>query len=107
MSQAPDFDSIKQINPYGEEYWSARTLMPLLGYGKQWQNFMGVIQKATTACVESSNIVENHFTSVSKMVSIGSGAQRSQDDYNLSRFACYLIAMNGDPRKEEIATAQV
>lgn len=107
MSQTPDFDSIKQVNPYGEDYWSARDLMPLLGYGKKWQNFESVIKKAMTACVESGNIIEYHFTDASKMVSIGSGAQRPQNDYNLSRFACYLVAMNGDPRKEEIAAAQV
>jgi DNA-damage-inducible protein D len=104
---SPDFDAIKQTNVYGMEYWSARDLMPLLGYGKKWQNFEGVIKKAMIACEESGNIVANHFTGVSKMVSIGSGAQRPQNDYHLSRFACYLIAMNGDPRKAEIAAAQV
>jgi len=107
MSQTPDFDSIKQTNPYGEDYWSARDLMPHLGYGKKWQNFESAIKRAMTACIESGNIVENHFTNTSKMVPIGSGAGRALEDYNLSRFACYLIAMNGDPRKQEVAAAQV
>jgi DNA-damage-inducible protein D len=107
VTQAPDFDSIKQINPYGVEYWSARDLMPLLGYGKKWQNFSDVIKKAMTACTETGNIAEDHFTGVSKMVLLGSGSQRSLADYHLSRFACYLIAQNGDPRKPEIAAAQV
>jgi DNA-damage-inducible protein D len=106
MSQTPDFDSIKQVTPYGEEYWSARALMPLLGYGKNWQNFTTAIDKAIISCRENGQIVEYHFNAVIKMVSIGSGAQRKQDDYNLSRLACYLIAMNGNPRKPEIAHAQ-
>jgi len=107
MTQTPDFDSIKQINPYGTEYWSGRDLMPLLGYGKKWQNFEEVIKKAMTACVETRNIVQDHFTNASKKVSLGSGSQRRVPDYLLSRFACYLIAQNGDPRKPEIAAAQV
>ena len=106
MSQTPDFDSIKQVNPYGEDYWSARALMPLLGYGKKWQNFTTAIDKAMTACVESGNRVERHFTDASKSSPMPHGGERELKDYNLSRFACYLIAMNGDPRKEEIAAAQ-
>lgn len=103
----PNFDAIKQVNPYGEEYWSARDLMPLLGYGRKWQNFVAALKRAMTTCRESGNVVENHFTNTSKMVTIGSDAQRQLEDYSLSRFACYLIAMNGDPRKPEIAAAQV
>lgn len=105
-SHTPDFDSNKQVNPYGEEYWSARELMPLLGYGKNWRNFTTAIEKAKISCQENGQIIENHFDAGIKMVSIGSGAQRQQDDYNLSRLACYLIAMNGNPRKPEIAHAQ-
>jgi DNA-damage-inducible protein D len=101
-----DFDSIKQLNPYGQEYWSARALMPLLGYGKNWQNFMTAIEKAMISCQENGQIVDYHFNASIKMVGIGSGAQREIDDYNLSRLACYLIAMNGNPRKPEIAAAQ-
>lgn len=106
-SQSPDFDSIKQVNPYGEDYWSARDLMPLLGYGKKWQNFTTAIEKAIVSCKESGNIVEYHFTDASKPIAGGKGAIQHVKDYNLSRFACYLVAMNGDPRKEEIAAAQV
>lgn len=106
MSQTPNFDSIKQVNPYGEEYWSARDLMPLLGYGKNWRNFTTAIEKAMISCTENGQIVQNHFDAGIKMVSIGSGAQRPEDDYNLTRLACYLIAMNGNPRKPEIAYAQ-
>src|SRR5690242_10469777 len=106
MSMSPDFESIKQHNIYSEEYWSARDLMPLLGYGQKWQNFSAVIEKAITACHGNGIPVDNHFTDASKMVSLGSGSQRKLKDYHLSRFACYLIAQNGDSRKLEIAAAQ-
>ena len=103
---APDFDSIKQINPYGIEYWSGRDLMPLLGYNK-WERFEGTIKRAMTACEQTGNLIENHFPAAGKMVKLGSGSERELKDYNLSRLACYLIAQNGDPRKPEIAAAQV
>ncbi|MFL5705733.1 MAG: DNA damage-inducible protein D [Ktedonobacteraceae bacterium] len=103
---SPDFDSIKHLNPYNVEYWRGRELMLLLGYGNKWQNFEAVINKAMVSCGQIGNIVEDHFTDASKMVGIGSKAQRQVKDYYLSRLACYLIAMNGDPRKPEIATAQ-
>jgi DNA-damage-inducible protein D len=106
MAEKPDFDSIKHTNIYGEEYWSARDLMPLLGYGNKWQNFEAVIKKAMTSCEETGNSIANHFTDASKMVKVGSGAGRQVKDYYLTRLACYLIAMNGDPRKPEIAAAQ-
>lgn len=99
------FESIKQINPYGSEYWSARDLMPLLGYDK-WQRAEDVIERARVACEIAGQEIENHFTGAGKMVVLGSGARREVKDYYLSRFACYLIAMNGDPRKLEIAQAQ-
>ncbi len=105
--QGPDFDSIRQTNVYDMEYWSARDLMPLLGYGKKWQNFEGAIKRAITSCEESGNIVSDHFTDASKMITTGKGAARPVKDYNLSRLACYLIAQNGDPRKPEIAAAQL
>lgn len=107
MNNQPDFNSIKQLNPYDQEYWSARDLMLLLGYGRKWQNFEAVIEKAMIACHETGNIVQNHFTDASKMVTVGSGAERKVKDYYLSRLACYIIAQNGDPRKPEIAAAQV
>lgn len=105
MSTSPNFDSIRQTNVYGEEYWSARDLMPLLGYDK-WERFDGAIKRAITACETNGIPAENHFPGAGKMVALGSGSQRELKDYHLSRFACYLIAMNGDPRKEEIAAAQ-
>ena len=100
------FDSIvQQIPNETTEFWYARDLMEKLGYTK-WQNFVEVIAKAKTACANSNVCVENHFANVSKMVSIGSGAERSVENIMLTRYACYLIAQNGDPRKEAIAFAQ-
>ncbi len=80
--------------------------MPLLGYGRKWQNFYTVLEKAITACHGNKISVDNHFTDAGKMASLGSGSQRKLKDYHLSRFACYLIAQNGDSRKPEIAAAQ-
>ena len=104
-----DFESIKKINEQGFEYWEARELMPVLGYEK-WQNSEQVIEKAIIACTKSGQIVEYHFTDVSKMIKIANNtakeANRKVKDYYLSRYACYLIAQNGDPRKQEIALAQ-
>ncbi len=105
-NKTPDFESIKQINPYGQEYWSARDLAPLLGY-IQWRNFEQAIKKAMIACKESGNVVEHHFADASKPITGGKGAVQNVKDYYLSRLACYLIAQNGDPRKPEIAAAQV
>lgn len=106
MNTVPDFDLIKQTNIYGEEYWSARELAPLLGYA-EWRNIETVaIKKAKIACEQASLTVSNHFVDANKMVTLGSGSQRELKDYHLSRFACYLVAQNGDPRKPEIAAAQ-
>jgi len=88
----------------GVEYWLARELQTLLGY-TQWRNFELVIEKAKIACEKAGQVVEDHFADVSKMVEIGSGTQRGVDDLALTRYACYLIAQNGDPRKESIAFA--
>lgn len=99
------FEDIKHIDGYGNEYWLARELMPALQYSN-WQNFEKTIQKATTACTKTKIKKEDHFIEVSKMVRIGSGACRKQTDYKLSRHACYLIAQNGDSRKQVIALAQ-
>ena len=99
------FESLKQNNEHGAEYWSARDLQPMLGYS-QWRRFEAAIQRATTSCETSGNNPANHFAGAGKMVDLGSGSQREVDDYHLSRFACYLIAQNGDPRKPEIAHAQ-
>ena len=99
------FESLKKLNQYGIEYWSARDLQACLGYSK-WHGFEPAIKKAMKSCMQSGNDPQNHFTSACKMVEIGSQTQREVNDYHLSRFACYLIAQNGDPRKPEIAFAQ-
>ena len=99
------FESLKQSNEHGAEFWSARDLQPLLGYS-QWRRFEQAVERAITSCETSGNNPENHFAGAGKMVDLGSGSQRQVDDYHLSRFACYLIAQNGDPRKPEIAQAQ-
>ncbi|KAA3636155.1 MAG: DNA damage-inducible protein D [Calditrichaeota bacterium] len=89
----------------GVEFWFARDLQQLLGYSK-WQNFSTVILKAINACIKSGQEKSDHFTGVSKMVDIGSNTKREIDDIILTRYACYLIAQNGDPNKVEIAFAQ-
>ncbi len=104
-SQSPDFESIKRASPYEAEYWSARDLSPLLGYTR-WENFEVAIRRGKTACEQVGQVVTDHFPDATKMVTLGSGAERQVKDYYLSRFACYLIAQNGDPRKPEIAAAQ-
>ncbi len=101
----PTFESLKKVNQFGVEYWSARDLQSCLGYTK-WQRFELAIKKAIESCKQSGNDPSNHFAGAGKMVEIGSQADRKIDDYHLSRFACYLIAQNGDPRKPEIAQAQ-
>ncbi|WP_165224671.1 DNA damage-inducible protein D [Aquisphaera insulae] len=99
------FEDLKQANEHGAEYWSARDIQPLFGYG-QWRRFENAIKKAQTSCEQSGNDRDHHFAGAGKMVELGSGSERQVPDYHLSRFACYLIAQNGDPRKPEIALAQ-
>ena len=99
------FESIKHVNEYGEEYWLARDLQLVLEYA-QWRRFSDAIERAKLACKNSGFAVEDHFADIGKMVDIGSGAERQIDDVMLSRYACYLIVMNGDPRKEVISIGQ-
>ena len=87
------------------ECWSARSLCSLLGY-TDWRNFLKAIDKAKESCVNAGEVVSDHFVGVNKMIPLGKGATRSIDDVLLTRYACYLIAQNGDPRKQEIAFAQ-
>ncbi|MDO9463705.1 MAG: DNA damage-inducible protein D [bacterium] len=89
----------------GVEYWMARDLQELLDY-TDWRNFLQVIEKAKTSCANFSQDTTDHFVDVNKMVKLGSGSERQIDDVMLTRYACYLIAQNGDPRKEQIAFAQ-
>ncbi len=99
------FEALKRTNEHDAEYWSARDLSPLLGYS-QWRRFEDAIRRAMTSCAESGNETGHHFAGAGKMIETGKGATREVDDYHLSRFACYLIAQNGDPRKPAIAQAQ-
>lgn len=99
------FESIKHTNADGQEYWLARELQAVLEY-TQWRRFSEVIERAKESCKNSGYSVEDHFANVGKMVAIGSGAERKVDDLMLSRYACYLIVQNGDPRKEVIAVGQ-
>lgn len=99
------FEAHAQQAENGVEYWLARDIQHLLGYA-EWRNFTAVITKAKTACEVSDRAIADHFVDVTKMVDLGSGSQREVDDIMLTRYACYLIAQNGDPRKQEIAFAQ-
>ena len=100
------FDAIVQAVPDSDvEFWYAREIMDALGYDR-WENFSKVIQKAAQACEGIGAEIDNHFRGVTKMVKIGSKAERPVEDIILTRYACYLIAQNGDPRKTEIAFAQ-
>ena len=97
------FENIKHINEYGQEFWYARELREVLNY-TQWRRFKETIDRAKEA--NNGIVVEDHFADASKMVILGSGANREVEDYMLTRYACYLIVMNGDSRKEVIALGQ-
>ena len=100
-----NFEEIKKIREDGTEYWNARELSEVLQY-KKWENFAKVIDRAKLACNNSGFEIQDHFPEVRKMVEIGSNTLRELLDYELSRYACYLIVQNGDPRKEVIALGQ-
>jgi DNA-damage-inducible protein D len=99
------FEDIKHINEYGDEYWNARELMPLLEYSK-WENFHKVIKNAMIACETSNYSVEDCFPKVRKSIISGKGRTSFIVDYKLSRYACYLIVQNADPKKESVALGQ-
>lgn len=99
------FEEIKKVDGNGVEYWEARELMPLLGY-KKWEKAEEVIGRAARACINSGEPVDNHFHQLVKMVDIGSNTVRKVREWKLDRYACYLVAQNGDSKKQEIALAQ-
>ena len=99
------FESIKHVGDDGNEYWYARELQKVLEY-TEWRKFVGVIKKAINSCKTSNYVASDHFVGTDKMINLGKGGQREVPDYKLSRYACYLIAQNGDSRKKVIALAQ-
>ena len=105
VPSSPSFESLKKYNQNDVEYWSARDLQPCLGYS-HWRDFKNAIKKAMESCKQSRNNSDHHFAGARKPIPGGKGSSQIVEDYHLSRFACYLIAQNGDPRKPEIAQAQ-
>lgn len=99
------FESIKHVREDGQEFWLARELQSVLEY-TEWRNFLKIIEKARVACSESQNVISEHFVDVNKSSPMPNGGTRLIEDVMLSRYACYLIVMNGDPRKEVIAVGQ-
>lgn len=105
MGPSKDFELIKKLDENGVEYWTARELLLVLGYSK-WQRFEEVINRAKQSCVNSRQFPQDHFTDAGKMVGIGSNTVRKVGDYKLDRYACYLVAQNGDPENPQIATVK-
>ncbi len=98
-------NALSHTTPKGMQYWMARNIMEVLDY-RDWRDFREVIERAKTACEMSGNFSANHFVPMPEMVEIGSGAKRQRENFALSKYACYLVAMNGNPSKPEIASAQ-
>ena len=105
IQMTDNFEAHAQETENGVEYWLARDLQHLLGYA-EWRNFLNIINKAKTACEISGHDISDHFVDVTKMVELGSGSQREIPDIMFTRYACYLVAQNGDPAKPAIAFAQ-
>lgn len=103
--QHESFEALKQYSEEGLEFWSARDLAPALEY-RDWRNFQKVISKAIQSCEGSGQSAHDHFVDATKMVALGSGSLRELEDYQLSRYACYLVVQNGDPSKPVIAAGQ-
>jgi DNA-damage-inducible protein D len=99
------FESIRRVNQFGQDFWSARELGKILGYS-EYRNFLPVAEKAKEACKKSGHIVLDHFVEYHEMIDIGKGAQREMPSVALSRYACYLIVQNADPSKEIVALGQ-
>jgi len=104
--QSKKFEDIKHLDENGNEYWLARELQTVLGYN-QWRRFSNAIDRAMISCRLNEQDPKYHFAGAGKMVSLGSESEREIEDFRLTRFACYLIVMNGDPRKESIAQGQM
>lgn len=104
-SHMSPFEEIRKIDDNGNEYWSARHLADILGY-TNWRNFRAAVERALIACQGSGQEPKNHFDATIKLVTLGSGAKRKVEDFNLSRYACYLIIQNADPEKEIVALGQ-
>jgi hypothetical protein len=100
------FDSIREFDEDGNEFWSARNMMPFLGYGKKWQNFAEVVRRAKEACRTSGYDPAEHFTDTSKTILGGNGALLTVPDVHMDRFACYHLALAGDPSKQGVADAR-
>src|SRR5947209_1150376 len=105
-SHVSPFDAIRKVDEHGNEYWSARELYKILGYS-EWRNFRNtVIKRAMKACEENGRVTADHFVQSYKMVELGSGSQRKTEDVLLSRYAAYLVVMNGDPKMPVVAMGQ-